>query len=129
MTVQFLTTMCFRQACSTCALVALILIIIPIHTIPAGYQPKMSITLYEHADYKGRKLTLTESTPNLVRKRFNDIASSVVVAKGTWKLWEHVDYQGKSFIVTPGKYNIGEIHDKIGNDVISSVELCEEGKQ
>jgi len=89
----------------------------------------MSITLYEHADYKGRKLTLTESTPNLVRKRFNDIASSVVVAKGTWKLWEHVDYQGNSFIVTPGKYNIGEIHDKIGNDVISSVELCEEGEQ
>ena len=90
--------------------------------------PTESVTLYEHADYKGRKLTLTESTPNLVVKGFNDIASSVEVTKGTWKLWKHVGYKGKSFIVTPGKYNIGEIREKIGNDVISSVELCEEGK-
>jgi len=86
--------------------------------------PTESITLYEHADYKGRKLTLTKSTPNLVVKGFNDIASSVEVTEGTWKLWEHVGYKGKSFIVTPGKYNIGVIHEKIGNDVISSVELC-----
>ena len=90
--------------------------------------PTESVTLYEHADYKGRKLTLTESTPNLVWRGFNDIASSVEVAKGTWKLWEHVDYKGNSFVVTPRKYNIGEIREKIGNDVISSVELCE-GKQ
>ena len=67
---------------------------------------------------------MTESTPNLVRKDFNDIASSVVVTMGTWKLWEHVDYKGKFFVVTPGKYNISEIREKIGNDVISSVELC-----
>ena len=71
---------------------------------------------------------MTDSTPNLVVKGFNDIASSVEVAKGTWKLWEHVDYKGNSFVVTPGKYNIGEIREKIGNDVISSVELCN-GKQ
>ena len=72
---------------------------------------------------------MTDSTPNLVVKGFNDIASSVEVAKGTWKLWEHVDYKGNSFVVTPGKFNIGEIREKIGNDVISSVELCEEGKR
>ena len=71
---------------------------------------------------------MTESTPNLVRKDFNDIASSLEVTKGTWKLWEHVDYKGKFFVVTPGKYNINEIREKIGNDVISSVELCN-GKQ
>ena len=67
---------------------------------------------------------MTKSTPNLVIKGFNDIASSVEVTEGTWKLWEHVGYKGKSFIVTPGKYNIAVIHEKIGNDVISSVELC-----
>ena len=43
-------------------------------------------------------------------------------------LYEHADYKGNSFVVTPRKYNIGEIREKIGNDVISSVELCE-GKQ
>ena len=83
----------------------------------------MSITLYEHADFKGREVTLQNSTPDLRQvNEFNDISSSVVVSGGQWKLWEHVNYKGKFYIVGPGRYNIDVIREKIGNDLISSVE-------
>ena len=84
--------------------------------------PEMTIKLYEHADFKGRELTLHDSTPDLRKLDFNDKASSVVVSEGQWKLWEHINYTGKFFVVGPGRYDIAVIREKIGNDVISSVE-------
>ena len=88
--------------------------------------PEMTIKLYEHADFKGRELTLHDSTPDLRKLDFNDKASSVVVSEGQWKLWEHINYTGKFFVVGPGRYDIAVIREKIGNDVISSVEKLPE---
>ena len=85
--------------------------------------PEMTIKLYEHAGFKGRELTLHDSTPDLRQVNdFNDIASSVVVSEGQWKLWEHINYTGRSFVVGPGRYDFAQISAQIGNDVISSVE-------
>ena len=85
--------------------------------------PEMTITLYEHAGFQGRELILHNSTPDLRQVNdFNDIASSVEVSEGQWKLWEHINYTGRSFVVGPGRYDIAQIKAKIGNDVISSVE-------
>ena len=84
----------------------------------------MSITLYTAAHFRGRELDLTESVPNLrAVGGFNDVVSSVEVKVGQWKLWEHFDYKGRSYVVGPGKYNIAQIRQNIGNDVISSVQL------
>ena len=83
----------------------------------------MSITLYEHADFKGREVTLTQSTPNLKDVNdFNDIASSVRVNSGTWRLCEHVNYKGRYYDVGVGQHDIKKIEEKIGNDLISSVQ-------
>ena len=82
----------------------------------------MSITLYEHAQFKGREVTLLYSTPDLRHVNdFNDIASSVIVSDGKWRLCEHIDYQGHFYEVGPGRYDFDVISEKIGNDLISSV--------
>ena len=82
----------------------------------------MSITLYEHADFRGREITLYKSTPDLrLVNDFNDKASSAKVTSGVWQLYEHVDYKGKYMEVTPGDYNSAIIIEKLGNDIISSV--------
>ena len=83
----------------------------------------MSIILYEHGGFKGKELTLEYSTSDLRISNFNDIASSVKVQSGTWRLWEHVNFTGRSYKVGPGDYDIELIKEKIGNDVVSSVEL------
>ena len=83
----------------------------------------MSIILYAHAGFQGKELTLESSTSDLRSSNFNDKASSVKVRSGTWKLWEHFNFTGRCYQVGPGDYDIGIIREKIGNDVISSVEL------
>ena len=81
------------------------------------------IKLFEHADYAGSQLTLTESCSNLISRNFNDKVSSVCILWGTWRLYEHVDYKGRQAEFGPGVYNIQEISAKLGNDVLSSVQL------
>ena len=85
----------------------------------------MSIILYEHARFTGRELPLTQSLDDFRKTSFNDIASSVRVKEGTWKLWEHINYTGRSYQVTPGDYDVQIINEKIGNDLISSVQLIQ----
>ena len=81
----------------------------------------VTIKIYEH-DFKGRELILHDSTPDLRKVNdFNDIASSVEVIDGKWKMCEHVDYKGKSMMVGPGRYDYSVISKMIGNDCISSV--------
>ena len=83
----------------------------------------MSIILYEHGRFQGKELTLESSTSDLRSSNFDDKASSVKVQSGTWRLWEHINFTGRSYKVGPGDYDIALIKEKIGNDVISSVEL------
>ncbi len=81
------------------------------------------IKLYEHADFKGREVALTISANNLTNFGFNDVISSVKVVRGTWILYKDSNFQGKSYQIGPGSYGMGDISAKIGNDVVSSVQL------
>lgn len=84
----------------------------------------MSLTLYEHANFKGREVTLTQSTPDLRQVNdFNDIASSAKVRSGTWILYEHANYQGRFYQATRGDISMDLLKEKLGNDLISSVKL------
>lgn len=89
----------------------------------SSVQTAESITLFEHAGFSGRDLELHKSTPNFVPLGFNDKASSIKVASGTWIVYEHINYEGKYWEIGPGEYDIKVLHEKIGNDVISSVKL------
>lgn len=83
----------------------------------------MSITLYEHGGYKGRKVVLTDSNRNFCEIGFNDKASSIKVTSGTWILYEHANFQGKSYQVSQGCYDCSQVSAGVGNDTISSVKL------
>lgn len=52
------------------------------------------ITLYELPGFQGRSITITESTPDLGRWRFNDQAQSARV-QGRWRVCEHGDFRGR----------------------------------
>jgi len=45
--------------------------------VPSGYK----VTLYEHDEYKGTSLVLTQDNPCLVKNNFNDKTSSIKVEK------------------------------------------------
>ena len=79
-----------------------------------------SITLYEHAGFKGRTLQRTGDAPDFVSLNFNDVTSSVKVKAGTWTLYQHVDYKGKSLTLNEGDYDFDVIKAGLGNDVVSS---------
>lgn len=79
------------------------------------------IILYEHAQFAGTSLPLTESTPDL--GSFGDRASSIIVLDGQWRLYKDPNYQGASAVFEPGSYNIAQVAAILGNDVISSVQF------
>ena len=70
------------------------------------YSSRMSIKLYEHWQYEGREVSLTDSNTNLVNIGFNDKVSSVKVDCGTWILWEHIHFEGKYYIIGLGHYDV-----------------------
>lgn len=83
----------------------------------------MSITLYEHRDFHGRKVVLTNSHKDLNEIGFNNQASSIKVASGTWVVYQHKDFGGKCYQVSKGSYDYCDVCEGIGNDTISSVKL------
>ena len=53
------------------------------------------IVLYDPANFSGRRIGVTQDTPDLGRRRFADVASSIRVYGGTWELCEEVNYGGQ----------------------------------
>jgi LysM repeat protein len=79
------------------------------------------VELYEHSNYGGKRLTLTEAEPNLHDRDFGDKVSSIRVRgnEGKWVFYEHTFFQGSSFSLRAGTSRSG-----VGdwwNDRISSV--------
>ena len=54
------------------------------------------IILYEHSNYEGNNLVLTESDPDLRALGWNDKTSSVRVISGKWSLYQNVNYEALS---------------------------------
>ncbi|NWX60744.1 EDSP protein, partial [Promerops cafer] len=55
------------------------------------------ITLYEHADYRGKSRVIRQAT-NLAAGHDNDIVSSHKVQRGAWLLCEHSDGSGFQYL-------------------------------
>lgn len=76
--------------------------------------PGYRVILYWDAKYRGRSLTLTKNTPNLVDYGMNDQTSAIRVEKipveGKFKKWENPGYAGKSI-----NWNNGEYANATGN--------------
>jgi len=90
------------------------------------------VVLWEHAGYQGRRLVLTEDTPDLGIYGFHDMASSIGIHPGPnyvagkkyeVSFYEHSLYGGAQLILTgPAAYpNLTRPYNF--NDVISSVNL------
>jgi hypothetical protein len=75
------------------------------------------ITLYEHPGLRGPNLTTTEALPNLERSAFNDSASSVVVADGTWEACTEPYFRGRCAQLAPGTYRqlSGELNGPVAS--------------
>ncbi len=84
-------------------------------------------TLYEHGNYSGRAMELSNSAPNLQGQSFNDIASSVCVPQG-WRvvLYSESDYRGESLTLNGPEDNpdLG----RLWNDRVSSVQVYPPGR-
>lgn len=52
------------------------------------------IVLYDPANLRGRRVGVTEDTPDLASREFSGIASSIRVYYGTWQLCSEANYGG-----------------------------------
>lgn len=78
----------------------------------------VEITLYEHQNFDGRRMTLRGTLDNLDRTSFNDRASSITIRSGIWELCSDAYFHGNCRRLGPGQYaGLGQGM----NDTISSV--------
>ena len=81
----------------------------------------VAILLYQHSDFRGRQLALSNSETSLVSRDFNDQISSFIITGGSWTLYRHTNFNGQSATFGPGKYTISDLGGAGGNDQVSSV--------
>ena len=79
------------------------------------------IILYEHSNFSGGSLVLTESAPDLRVYGCNDTISSIRVISGKWRLYHNVGYKNPSFTTTGNPESMSTLPS--ANDAISSVEF------
>jgi hypothetical protein len=84
------------------------------------------ITLYDGPNFQGNSLALNESANNLVPRGFNDMASSIRISSGAWKVCADVNYRGNCQTLNPGTYS--NLSSFGLQDTISSVQLVGEAE-
>lgn len=78
-----------------------------------------SITLFEHANYQGRSVTVTDDVTNLTSRGLNDAVSSMrIQGDGRWEVCIHADFRGNCQIIDQDMPNMSRW---AFNDRISSV--------
>ena len=92
--------------------------------------PRLVVEVFEHVNFRGRKLTLIESVPNTSVIGAQDIISSIKIYKGSgfnaspnYKaiFHEHENYRGRRLVLAPGFYpNIHDIPYNFG-DAITAI--------
>jgi uncharacterized protein YcfJ len=80
------------------------------------------VTFYENEGFTGRSFTTDKLVNNLNRNQFNDRASSVVVAGGSWELCEDNRFRGRCVVLRPGQYPSMKAMGL--NDRVTSVRLA-----
>lgn len=68
-------------------------------------QPRGDIVLYEHVNHRGRAFATSSDIPYLPR-RFNDVASSVRVARGIWQVCADANYRGRCIVLRSDVANL-----------------------
>ena len=77
------------------------------------------VFLWEHSDYKGRELLITEATANLGTLGFNDRTSALEVVAGRWELCTDSDWRGRCYVLEPG--NGPQVIPRELNDQLTSL--------
>ena len=62
------------------------------------------ITLFQDDNFKGRAVTLRDTTDDLSQHGFNDKASSIAVRSGTWEVCTDGGFRGNCKTLAPGDY-------------------------
>jgi Beta/Gamma crystallin len=71
------------------------------------------VELYEHSDFKGRRLNVRANLEDLGEFNFNDMVSSLVVNRGRWELCTKQRYRGSCRTYAPGRYDsVGDYNDE-----------------
>lgn len=76
------------------------------------------LVLFSDSFQRGPSIEIGQDVPDLSDYRFNDRASSFLVAGGTWQVCEHANYRGRCEILSGGT---GELKPVRMNDNISSI--------
>src|SRR5450432_769028 len=85
--------------------------------------PVYSITLYEHKDYGGSFLTVSQAVPNLRKSGLNDRVSSLKVVLGQkWLLCKNKKFRGGCIVVDR---DVPDLRALDFNDMISSLKPVE----
>jgi len=84
------------------------------------------LILFEHVNFGGLPLVVTNAEANLVPKGFNDKASSIWVQRGAWMFFRDINFSnpftvnGAPVLLGPGSYSwLGNVG--ISNDSLSSL--------
>ena len=78
-----------------------------------------AIILYEHANYEGRSVRITEASSNLTHEGMNDRVSSIrIEGRGSWEVCVHADFRGSCTVINDDRPNMS---GWAMNDQMSSV--------
>ncbi|WP_019961536.1 beta/gamma crystallin-related protein [Woodsholea maritima] len=78
-----------------------------------------AIILYEHANYQGRSVRITEASSNLGHEGMNDMVSSIrIEGRGQWEICVHADYRGSCGVINEDQPDMTR---NAMNDKMSSV--------
>lgn len=75
--------------------------------------------LFEHAGFSGRAIEVRDEEPDLNRLGFNDVASSIQVGRGAWRLCSDAYFQGTCVVVQTDLPNLNDLRM---NDRVSSIQ-------
>ncbi|MEO8385348.1 MAG: beta/gamma crystallin-related protein [Betaproteobacteria bacterium] len=83
---------------------------------PASALNSPDVELYEHDDFKGRRLNVRGDLADLQENNFNDTVSSLIVNKGRWELCTDARYRGNCKTYAPGRYpNVRGYNDEFSS--------------
>ncbi len=74
------------------------------------------VELFEHDDFRGRRVGVRADRHELDSSGFNDVASSIVVHRGQWEACADEHHRGRCKVFGPGRYpDLGEFGDQISS--------------
>ena len=74
------------------------------------------IEVWEHRDYKGRRLFGRSNVPSLAQYQFDKLISSIIIHQGQWQFCTGPNFSGKCTVYPPGRYPF----ITVDNDTFSS---------